>query len=467
MISVVIPALNEANRVASVIRLALQDPGVSEVLVIDDGSIDETAGIAAAAGARVITSTLLGKGTSMFDGLQASRGQFVVYLDGDLAGLRPDLIAILTAPLLGGAADFVKARFTRQAGRVTELTAKPLLSVFFPELAQFAQPLGGLIAARRDWLERCRFETDYGVDLGLLIDSVLAGARVVEVDAGHLEHESQTLDALGDMARQVVRVILDRAERHGRLGGEQFREVEEIERHMQAELGLALARLGSLQRLALFDMDGTLVRSRFILELARRTGKTAALAQWLDRDDVPATERARRIAALFAGTPKQKFIDTARELELTPGAVEAVVALRRAGYRVGVVSDSYHLATEILRRRVFADFSIANLMRFRGGVASGELTLAPAFFHAAGCPEHEICKRNVLEHLFERFHLSAAAVVAIGDNVNDVCLLRAAGTSIAFEPKTPEVAAAAQLVVTGSLVKIPGLLQGLANPATA
>jgi glycosyltransferase involved in cell wall biosynthesis len=93
--TVCIPALNEEKRIADVVAYALADPATAEVVVIDDSSIDATAALARAAGARVQTSTMLGKGSSMFDGAQAAREELVVYLDGDLAGLRPGIISDL------------------------------------------------------------------------------------------------------------------------------------------------------------------------------------------------------------------------------------------------------------------------------------------------------------------------------------------------------------------------------------
>ncbi len=115
-ITVVIPVLNESRTVARVVKFAKKAPLVGEVLVIDDGSIDGTDESAKAAGATVITSSFLGKGASMEDGLQAARFEFVLYLDGDLRRLRRDLVQLMTQPLIDGTADFVKARFARSGG---------------------------------------------------------------------------------------------------------------------------------------------------------------------------------------------------------------------------------------------------------------------------------------------------------------------------------------------------------------
>jgi hypothetical protein len=139
---------------------------------------------------------MLGKGVSMEEGARLAANEVIVYLDGDLKGLGGNLIERLCNPVFDLQADFVKAKFTRAAGRVTILTARPLLRTLFPELARFEQPLSGIIAAKRSLLSTLRFE-----------------ARIVEIDIGHIEHNSQPLEALEEMATQVARTVLQRASR--------------------------------------------------------------------------------------------------------------------------------------------------------------------------------------------------------------------------------------------------------------
>ena len=457
-VTVVVPVLNESRTIANVVKFALQNRLVGEVLVIDDGSIDGTPEMAERSGARVVTSSLLGKGASMEDGLQAAKFDFILYLDGDLHGLQPDLIDRMTRPLLADEADFVKAKFARSSGRVTILTAKPLLRTYFPELADFAQPLGGIIAARRDMLQKLRFENDYGVDVGLLIDAAAARARILEVDIGSIVHKSQSLDALGEMATQVARTILERAGEWGRLRVSHVRAAKERDRVHRADFRHALNMLKQAEKLALFDMDGTLLNGRFVLELAHQTGRMEKLNPLLDNLTFDAVKRTRRIAAIFAGVSKSAIEKVAREMPLMAGAVETVVGLRKAGYLVGVVTDSYRMAAEIVRRRVFADFTISHVMKFHREKATGRLTISPAMLHSKGCAKHRICKFNVLKHLLDELGIDSARVLAVGDSDNDVCLLSAAGFSVAFQPKTPEVQNAAKHVVKDDLRQILRLL---------
>ncbi|KAF0178719.1 MAG: hypothetical protein FD161_1763 [Limisphaerales bacterium] len=463
-VTVVIPVLNESRTIGEIVRFARADRLVGEVLVIDDGSIDGTPELAEQAGARVVTSALMGKGESMEEGWQHARHDVLVYLDGDLTGLRKGLIRKLVEPLLRNEADFVKAKFTRAAGRVTILTAKPLLKTYFPELAEFAQPLGGIIAARRDLLQRLRFENDYGVDIGLLIDATRERARIVEVDIGELRHDSQSLDALGEMAMQVTRTIIERAAEWGRLRLSFIQQSRERDRVRRVRQEVALKRLENVERLALIDMDGTLLNGRFVIELARATGREEALQPLLDNELLSPVQRTRRIAALFAGVPRQVFRRVARDIPLMPGAVETVVGLRKAGYRVVIVTDSYHSAAETVRRRVFADFAIAHLMRFRHEKATGRVTFAPAMREPVKCRKHRLCKLNVLHHLCAELNVPPDRVLAVGDSENDICVLRGAGNSVAFQPKRPSVRDAAKHTLEEDL---RGILKLLGEPVPA
>ncbi len=454
-VTVVIPVLNESKTIAQVIRLARRSKLVSEVLVIDDGSHDGTPEIATRAGARVLTSAMLGKGVSMEEGMRAARNEIVLYLDGDLRGLTADLVEKMAGPLLTDAADFVKARFARAAGRVTVLTAKPLLRTYFPELAGLEQPLGGIMASRKALLSTLRFESDYGVDVGLVIDAAAQGARILEIDIGRLEHDSQSLESLGEMATQVARTILERAAEWGRLQVDFLHRTREHDRRRRAtDVGRVADVVRKKGRLALLDMDGTIVEGRMAVAMAQRTGRLKELTELIDRADLDPKRRTERIARLFEGVPKRTFEEVAKDLPLSPGAVELIVGLRRLGYVIGVCTDSWHVAATIVRRRIFADFAIANVLHFRGDQATGEVTIAPAMQHQSGCRRHAICKRNVLVHMRERLGIAPREVLAVGDSDNDVCLLRAVGKSVAFRPKSPAVAAAADRVVQDSLASI-------------
>ncbi len=233
-VSVCIPCRNEAATVGSIVNqivCTLTEPGsafVDELIVLDDGSTDATAAVAAGAGARVVrVSDVLpaaglgsGKGNVLWASVAASTGDVIVWCDGDLLSFTPDYIRRLVAPfLLDPTIMFVKAFYERLldangegGGRNTELVARPLLALLFPSLSGILQPLAGEYGARRSVLERVPFTQGYGVEVGLLIDVArLAGAEsVVQVDLGVRRHRHRPLRELSPQAAEVMHAILQR-----------------------------------------------------------------------------------------------------------------------------------------------------------------------------------------------------------------------------------------------------------------
>jgi glucosyl-3-phosphoglycerate synthase len=243
-ISVVLPARDEEATVGVLVRDLVDRwvdrvPLVDELVVVDSNSRDRTVEVAREAGAQVVAAADVlpghgdrpGKGEALWKSLAATTGDLVVFMDSDLLGdvghYVPGLLTpLLTDPRVG----YVKGCYTRPlsvdgehrptgGGRVTELTARPLLNALWPELAGFVQPLGGEYAGRRSALEQVPFVSGYGVEVGLLVDllQVCGLPGLAQVDLGTRQHSHQTDEALGTMAGQIVSTVLARAER-GRPG---------------------------------------------------------------------------------------------------------------------------------------------------------------------------------------------------------------------------------------------------------
>ncbi|MFE5947404.1 glucosyl-3-phosphoglycerate synthase [Streptomyces sp. NPDC056480] len=228
-VSVVLPALNEEATVGDIVTVIRRElmseavPLVDELVVIDSGSTDRTAEVAAAAGARVVARDAIlpripavpGKGEVLWRSLMVTTGDVVCFIDADLRDFSADFVSGIVGPLLTDPdVDFVKAMYDRpfgdtpgQGGRVTELVARPLLNLHWPQLAGFVQPLGGEYAARRSLLERLPFPVGYGVELGLLVDALhtVGLDALAQVDVGVRKHRHQDGLALGRMAAAIYR----------------------------------------------------------------------------------------------------------------------------------------------------------------------------------------------------------------------------------------------------------------------
>ncbi len=239
-VSVVIPAYNEAETVSHVVKVVKAVKYVTEIIVVDDGSTDQTAEVAEEAGAKVIMHPFnWGKGAAISTGFKNSEGDIVAFIDADLHKLTPKQVENIIIPILEGKADVTKTKFKREAGRVTELTAKPLLNFFFPEI-KFDQPLSGQFAAKRSALNKIKFEEDYGVDVGIVLDAEVQGLKVKEVDIGRIDHQMSSLTELNIVANEVVRTIVDRAMEYGRVAM-----MDTLGKYIRmGVLGLSLSSLG-------------------------------------------------------------------------------------------------------------------------------------------------------------------------------------------------------------------------------
>ena len=429
MITVIIPTLNEEKTIAQVITLALKSKDVSEVIVVDDKSLDRTVEIAKESGASVITSTKIGKGASMRDGLLVSRNSIIVYLDGDIDNYKPDVIELLTKPIINNEADFVKSTFGREAGRVTELVAKPLLGLMFPEALRFSQPLSGIIAGKKEYLEKITFENDYGVDIGILLDMMASGARITEVNIGRLTHKMKQWRELGKMSREVSRAILKRARTHPDFSLDSLETINIIRDQMELAIKESLM---PLKKMIIFDMDNTILQGRFVYEAAKEFKFEKELLKILATNS-ESYLLTKLIAQNLKGLNIARILSLVDKIPLVSDTLEVISELKKRGYIVGIISDSYDTVAQHLKNKLGIDFAIANELEFSNSIATGEVKVPSHFIHTdeSKC-SHNFCKSNVMLKLSAKYDISLGNIIAVGDSEFDICMVRFAGIGIAF-----------------------------------
>jgi len=444
MITVIIPALNEEKTIGHVVRLAKNSPDVSEVIMVDDKSMDNTIEEARKEGALIITSTKLGKGVSMKDGILVAKNEVIAFLDADIVTYSKDVVEILTGPILKQEADFVKSYFTRQAGRVTELVAKPLLSILNPAFPAFRQPLSGMIAGRKSLFLKCEFEDGYGVDIGILMDMYNMGAKIKEVNIGNIENRMQALEQLGKMSREVARTIMKKSKEMEVQNLETYENIQVIREQMEFAIREGLM---SLKKIAVFDMDNTILRTSFINAAASNFGFKKELLDVVTNNNNPFV-RTKLIARLLKGKSIGDLLTLTDRIEVTTGLYSLVKELKHQGYITGIISDSYDCVTNHLKNKFGFDFTISNELEFSKSIATGEVKIPSLFLldDKSQC-KHDYCKLNSLIHVCERYNVDLKNTIVIGDGENDICCIRKAGIGISFCATNHFVDAVADYVV--------------------
>jgi len=275
-ISLGLPALNEEETLGSIItavktELCDRHPLLDEIVLIDSRSTDRTREIAERLGIPVWVhqdilpqyGAYVGKGEALWKSLHVLKGDLIAWIDTDIKNIHPRFVYGLIGPLLKDRRiKFVKGFYKRPirgpgglqatgGGRVTELMARPLFNLFFPELSGIIQPLSGEQAGRREVLEQLPFFTGYGIETGLLIDLLEQfGLQAIgQVDLKRRVHRNQTLVSLSTMSFTILQVAMKRLEQHQRLQffGEVSRSMKLIQ-HERDRFHVEVKALGDTER---------------------------------------------------------------------------------------------------------------------------------------------------------------------------------------------------------------------------
>ena len=282
-ISLALPALNEEQTVGNVIRTikdALMDrvPLLDEIVLVDSNSSDQTRVIASELGVPVfIHQNVLpqlgardGKGEALWKSLLLTSGDVIIWIDTDIVNIHPRFIYGILGPLiLHPNIQFVKGFYRRPlkvdnklqeggGGRVTELTARPLLNLFFPELSGVIQPLSGEYAGRRMAFEQVPFSSGYGVEIGLIIDifEKFGLSSIAQVDLQERVHHNQPLESLSKMSFAIIQTAVRRIEkRYGTKLLEDVNKSMKLIRYGQKRLLLDVEQIAELERPAMLELE--------------------------------------------------------------------------------------------------------------------------------------------------------------------------------------------------------------------
>jgi nucleotide-binding universal stress UspA family protein len=328
-VSLVLPSLNEAETIGEIVTKARTElmerhPLLDELLVIDSNSSDQTREAAESAGARVVIhqqvltryGSFSGKGEALWKSLYETCGDIVVWADTDVRNWHPRMVYGTVGPLIAEERiQYVKGYYRRPivedgvmkeggGGRVTELVARPLLNLFFPELSGLIQPLSGEYAGRRSLLETLPFFSGYAVEIGHLIDVAercgLEGLG--QVDLERRIHRNQDIEGLSKMSFVILQAVMKRLEERSRarlfadLGS-----TMKLPRSGHGRLGLEVIELADHER-------PPMIRIPEYLEKRRRDGMATdgAAGQASSAAAAPDGSRVNGAGPVVAGTRRRR-----------------------------------------------------------------------------------------------------------------------------------------------------------------
>ena len=350
--SVVIPAFNEGKTFPKVLIEALMLKEVDELIFVNDGSTDDT-DLKIKKFQKdprfvyIKHARNKGKGVAIKSGINKVKNEVILLLDADLGNITAQKIKKIAMPVLKGEVDFSRGSFDLTRGRVTEIAVKPMMKILFPDLS-FDQPISGQVCAKKTFLENVNLEQRWGVDIGILLDAIEAGQRIVEVDIGKLEHKAQSDQEKAEMAQQVMETLIRKA-------------------------GLIQHKY----KLVVFTIDDTLINQNSIDEVFEKIGvakKVAKNRQLLKDGDLTFRQYMLENAKLFEGVEKVKVEKACSEIPLVRYSLEVISALKKRKYRVAIISPSFSAIIAPLSNRFGIDLFDCTFLEERNGKFSGRIT---------------------------------------------------------------------------------------------
>ncbi|HIH29945.1 TPA: HAD-IB family phosphatase [Candidatus Micrarchaeota archaeon] len=403
--SVIIPCYNEEKTLAYVVNEAKKSWLTKEIIVVDDGSADRSAEIARECGAKLVQHKKnLGKGAAIMSGALAAKSSILVFIDADLENFSHEIIAKLAQPLIENEARFCKSTFEREAGRVTELVAKPLLQFLYPE-ASLSQPLSGQFAIRKELLLSLDVSHDWGIDISIVLSALKKGERIVEVNIGELKHKRREMPYLVGTAREVTRTILQNA-----------------------------GFLAKKHKLIIFDFDGTLVRGSSIIQIFKSLGMGKRLSELREnfyKGAINEKELTRGIARSLRGLGTGELERLSSQVNAAPYAYETLEYLKRMGYRLAVVSFAFRRVIDSVFPKGYFDLVICPALHVKNDKLTGKVSI-PNF----KSDKHTFSKGKATRQLLRALRVKPHEAIAIGNAKSDEEMFREVGISIAINPET-------------------------------
>lgn len=422
--SVVVPSYNEAKRVGKVIEEILKIKEVGELILVDDGSVDNTKIKIQKykADPRFIYirhSRNKGKGQALKTGVERAKNEVIQFLDADLMNITHDKIRKIALPVLKDEVDVSRGAFTRRRGRVTEYAVKPMMAILFPNM-YFSQPISGQICSKKEFLKTVDFESRYGVDIGILFDAIESGQRIIEVNIGKLKHKANTEEVIRDMSKQVLETMIKKA-------------------------GLIRHKY----KLVIFTLDDTLIPKNSLDHIFKKLkiyDEIQKNQQLLKQGKIELKTFLIRNALLFKDKKFSDIESICNKVKLVKYAKEVISALKKRRYNVGIISSNFYPVGGSIAKRLGADYIDCVGLEIDRGILTGKITI----------PSQNRWFNNNLEDSYTKafFNIVRKAkakpseTIMVANTARAIPLMKLAGFRLAYKPKEQELKEVADKIIS-------------------
>ena len=418
----IVPSYNESTRFLKVIQELLKVSVLDELILVDDGSSDETKEVLAPFVKDIRFKYVKhpknrGKGAAMQTGVGLAKNEVILFLDADLENITASKILKIVTPVLSGDVDMSRGSFSMKRGRVTEFAVKPMMEILFPGV-YFEQPISGQVCAKKSFLAGAEFTSLYGLDIGLLFDAINSGQRIVEVDIGKLTHRAHSVAMKTEMSRQVLEAMISRA-------------------------GLIRHKY----KLVLFNLDNNLVYAARITRLFTQLGINQHITDSYKRyqlQDITAAEYFARNALLFKGMKVSILEDLMKALPTTPYISEVIQSLRKRRYRVGIISSHFSPLVESFAGRLQVDLWNGVRLEVKNGEYTGKIEKKSAEWMV---DTFEKGFSQTYGKILLSQKVKTEEVIMVASEQGLVPLLKTVGLGVAYKPGTKELKHAADKTI--------------------
>lgn len=196
-------------------------------------------------------------------------------------------------------------------------------------------------------------------------------------------------------------------------------------------------------------MDGTLLDGSLIRDLAEHFDFTRDLYDIQKDSNLFGYRKTEKIAALLKGLNELDIIETMSKMKMVKNWRQTIEEIKAHEHVVGIISDSYTLACNYLRKKMDLDFAVANdLQTDENHILSGKVSM-PLGWNEIGCNcRISVCKRYHLEKMAQQFHISLSNTVVVGDTVSDLCMIERAAIGVALMPKDDILKERSDVIIT-------------------